>query len=252
MDWTRYTSDPALDAFVPVEENGARMLIRQGYEKHADRLGLHGAPSDVADAVRGGRKSHPVVTLPSGERAVVRDYQRGGALRHLNRERYFVGHRSLEELRVTEHARQAGVRVPEVLAAAEQRVGVGYTATLTTRWIPNAGEFAAWLPGRTPEERARALHEVGRQIGMMHRGGVAHPDLNLRNILVREQGATAYLLDFDRGRLYARSVPPARRASGLQRLARSARKLAAPIDARGWAALREGYGAGWPLRSSLG
>ncbi len=230
------------------------MLVRSGYEAHAARLGLHGTPPASAGWAGGGREPHPIVELSGGERAVVRTFRRGGAMRHLNRGRYFLGNRAFEELRAAEAARRGGVRTPLPLAAAEHRKFPGYTAHLATLWIPGASEAAAWLAS-DPPEHDEALREAGRQVGRMHGAGVAHPDLNLRNLLVREAGDAVpevYLLDFDRARLASGGVSPARRRADLLRLARSARKLGTPVGTGGWAAFREGYGAGWPLPSDLG
>ncbi len=256
MNWRRYAEDPSLAGFVPVEANGTRMLVRKGYEAQAHRLGLQGAPQMGGETVRGGRVAHALVPLAGDERAVVREYRRGGVLRYLNRKHYFLGHRSLEELWVTEVARGRGVRTPVPLAALERRVTLGYTASFVTLWIPESQDAAIWLEG-TPEQRTvLGLRAAGEQIRKMHEAGVAHPDLNLRNLLVAEGGGdrmpVVYLLDFDRAWVYPGSVPAGRRARELLRLARSAQKLNAPVRRRGWAALREGYGEGWPLRSDLG
>ncbi|HEX7242091.1 MAG TPA: lipopolysaccharide kinase InaA family protein, partial [Longimicrobiaceae bacterium] len=116
--------------------------------------------------------------------------------------------------------------------------------------VPDARDAAAWLAGAPADGRLATLREAGRQVGRMHAAGVAHPDLNLRNLLVR--GAEVYLLDFDRARVYPGPVPGCQRERDLLRLARSARKLRAPVGPDGWEALREGYGAGWPLRQPLG
>ncbi|HET6233159.1 MAG TPA: lipopolysaccharide kinase InaA family protein [Longimicrobiaceae bacterium] len=364
MDWKPWLADPALAAFVPVEAGGARMLVRRGFEAHADVLGLSGEPASP-ERIRGGREAHPVVALPDGTRAVVRGYRRGGAVRHVNHATYFLGHRAFAELRATERARAGGVRVPVVLAAAERRAGLGYRATLATALIPASAEAARWLADvHDAALRTEMLREAGRQICRMHAAGVAHPDLNLRNLLVvspacssadattplaspsahlppstgmtgdarpsmnaaptdadaasevasddsrraiREMrpandvseeangggrglggppknfdvGGAArldssvagdsgaerlgegdgkpgcssplvYLLDFDGARIYGGRVPRRRRAANLLRLARSARKLGAGIGADGWAALRAGYGASWPLDRDLG
>jgi 3-deoxy-D-manno-octulosonic acid kinase len=192
------------------------------------------------------------VELPGGERVVVRRYLRGGLMRRLNRERYFAGHRAFDELRVTEHAAAAGVRVPVVLAAVERRAGIAYTASLATRWIAGGEELAGWLAGKEPATVAAALLDAGRQLALMHDAGIAHPDMNLRNLLVVGDAPDVYVLDFDRARLLPRPVPRPLRARGLLRLARSARKLRAPIDSAGWAALRDGYGPAWPLSDALG
>lgn len=240
--------------FSEIRRGPVRALVRGGCEGCAGVLGVDGVP-ETGERVGGGRAAHPVVELPDGGRAVVREYRRGGLMRHLNRARYFLGHRALAELRATERAGAAGVRVPEVLAAVERRRGVGYTASLATRWVAGAEELAGWLGGRGAEERRSVLREVGRQVGLLHAGGVGHPDLNLRNFLVAAPEAgepVVYLIDFDRAALYEGAAPTMRRARDLRRLARSARKLRAEVTAAEWAALREGYGAGWPLRGDLG
>lgn len=256
MDPRRFAADPLLSDYAPLVEGPARMLVRRGYEAHAALLGLRGAPAADGGWAGGGREPHPVVVLPGGERAVVRAFRRGGAVRHLVRGRYFLGHRAWEELRAAEAARRGGVRTALPLAATERRTGLaGYTAHLATLWIAGARDAAAWLRDADPAGRAAVLREAGAQAARMHAAGVAHPDLNLRNLLVRDAGdggPEVHLLDWDRARVRPGPVPPRRRGRDLLRLARSARKLGAPVGAEGWAAFREGYGAGWPLRDALG
>ena len=254
MSLSRYVADPLLHHFAPVERPGTRALVRRGYEEHAHLLGLDGAPGQHVGTVGGGRAKHPLVELPGGERVVVRGYLRGGLMRHLNRDRYFAGHRALEELRVTEHAAVAGVRVPAVIAAVERHEGLAYRAWLATRWIEGGEELAGWLAGKPAATVTAILRDAGGQLARMHAAGIVHPDVNLRNLLVTPASSSAvvYVLDFDRARLLSRPVPGAWRARGLLRLARSARKLGAPIDAGGWAALRDGYGPEWPLSRPLG
>ncbi len=255
MDWARYRDDPALIDFVSIAGAGSRMLVRRGYEVYAPLLAPAGAvvAGKLAEAlVLGGRQAHPVVRLPNGERVVVRGYRRGGVLGRLNRKYYLLGHRPLDEARAAARASAAGVRVPEVLVAAEQQAGIGYTATLATRWIAGAKDGASWFMLAATAEREAMLREVGRQIALLHAAGVAHPDLILRNMLVVRAPGQAeplvYLLDFDRALLSDGPTPPARRTVDLRRLGRSMRKLALPLNmAELWEALRVGYGAGWPL-----
>jgi 3-deoxy-D-manno-octulosonic acid kinase len=237
--------------FIALEHAGARVLVRAGYERAVPLLL---SPPDDAPVVGGGRAPHPVVTLPTGERAIVRAYRRGGLLRHLNRERYLLGHRAFDELRATERARGGGVRTPTAIAAAERPRAIGYTAALATLLVEGAADADAWLRAADAGEKRAALHEAGRQLAAMHAGGVAHADLNLRNLLVRESdgGPQVWILDFDRARVYGGGVPEARRARELRRLARSARKLGAPVGAAEWKALRGGYGAGWPRGAPMG
>jgi 3-deoxy-D-manno-octulosonic acid kinase len=187
-------------------------------------------------------------------------------MRHLNPRRYFIGHRAFHELRVTERARAAGVRVPEVVAAMEKRAMIGYKAALATVLVPDAVELAGWLLARPPHgEVAAVLREAGRQMGMMHAAGIAHPDLNLRNFLVagsevhviprsqatrdlQPRGTTlaVYIIDLDRARAYDGPVPPLRRRRDLARLMRSIRKIDPPLPSDAMLALRAGYGEAWP------
>ena len=243
-----YASEAGLADFVPMEDGRTRLLVRRGYEGAAPFL-LDMGSRDGAETVAGGREAHPVVDLANGERAVVRRYRRGGLVRRFNRELYFGGNRAFDELRATERARAGGVRAPVVVLAVERPALMGYRAMLATLLVPGARDAAAWLASASDEERRTMLREAGRQLGAMHAGGVGHPDVNLRNLLVAagEDGAPAvWLLDFDRAQVFPGAATSARRERDLRRLARSARKLAAPFGADGWAALRDGYGDGWP------
>jgi len=260
MGWKKLETDPILGEFIALEALGSSLVVRRGYEPFAELLtpeGLSAPDLPIEGYTSGGRAAHPVVLLPNGERILLREYRRGGFIRHFNRRRYFFGHRAFEELRATAHAAAAGVQVPRVIAAAERHSGLGYTATLATLWIDGVTEAAEWLKAASARARAEILRVAGRQISTMHNAGIAHPDLNLRNILIREKGEVAdevsvYLIDFDRSVITPHPVVSARRARDLLRLGRSARKLGLPLEANdGWSALRSGYGSGWPEGSGI-
>ena len=252
MDWRNYAGQHALADFVPLEHEGARMLVRRGYEDSA-RLLVERRTLPAVEMLGGGRQAHPVVVLPSGEKAVVRRYHRGGLVRHVNASRYFGGNRAFDELRATERARAGGVRTARVLAAVESPGTVGYTAMLATLLIPGATDAAGWLASHGAR-RDDMLRDAGRQIGAMHAAGVSHPDVHLRNLLVAEkEGAPeVWLLDFDKARVYPGPVTRGRRAVDLRRLARSARKLRAELGPDAWTLLQEGYGDDWPTGLVLG
>ena len=251
MDWKTYAGQHALADFVPLEHQGARMLVRQGYEDAA-RLLVERKNLPTVEMLGGGREAHPVVVLPTGEKAVVRRYHRGGVMQRVNRSRYFGGNRAFDELRATERARTGGVRTARIVAAIEHPRTVGYTAMLATLLIPGARDAALWLGAET--EHDPMLRDAGHQLAAMHAAGVSHPDVNLRNLLVadRDGAPEVWLLDFDKARVYDGPLTRTRRAVDLRRLARSARKLRAGIRPEGWAALQEGYGDDWPSGLVLG
>ena len=252
MDWKTYAGQHALADFIPLEHEGARMLVRRGYEDSA-RLLVERPSLPTVEMLGGGRQAHPVVVLPSGETAVVRRYHRGGLVQRINASRYFGGNRACDELRATERARTGGVRTARILAAIESPGSVGYTAMLATLLIPGATDAARWLAAHA-SGRDDMLRDAGRQVAAMHAAGVAHPDVNLRNLLVADEGGApqVWLLDFDKARVSPTPVPRARRATDLRRLARSARKLKAGLGPDDWAAVQEGYGDDWPVGLVLG
>lgn len=246
------SSTPAeapLADFVPMQDGRTRLLVRRGWEDAAEHLS---DPDQVQseEVVAGGREAHPIATLPNGARVVIRRYRRGGMLRLVNRGLYFGGNRAFDELRAAERARAGGVRTPVVVAAIERPARLaGYRAWLATVLLSGGLNLAAWLAAKADGERRMAvLREAGRQTALMHAAGVAHADLNLRNLLVipAEGEDEVYLLDFDKAAVSAEPVPPARRERDLRRLARSARKLEAGLGPEHWSVFREGYGDDWP------
>ncbi len=250
MDWLQYIDRLNLGDFVTMDIEGARVLVRDGYQAHAEFLAGLRVP-DGARRSKGGRAPHPIVPLGgTGTHALVRRYHRGGLLRHINRDRYFAGHRAFAELAATERARRAGVSIPLVLAAAEHPATIGYRAVLATLWIPSAAELPDWL-AREHVERRTVFERIGEQIRRMHEAGIAHPDLNLRNILVTEDGGIV-LLDFDRAVSYEGPAPTPARRRNLLRMARSARKLGIDLSNDDWSAIAAGYGTGWPLAEPRG
>lgn len=236
--------------FKPVVVGRARLLVRGGHEGMV-RVLLDAWEGRAEEWIGGGRAPHPVVALADGGRAVVRRFRRGGMVRHLNRDRYFGGDRAAEELRATEAARAGGARVPEVIAAGRMAAFPGYRAMLATRLVADVRDAAQALAGADGTARFKTLWEAGRQIGRMHAAGVAHPDLNLRNLLVREPDEV-WLIDFDRARVTDGTAPRVRRQRDLDRLARSAAKLRQPLTPADRVVLRDGYLSETPLLLDLG
>lgn len=241
--------DAPLAGFVPMLDGRTRLLVRRGWEDAAEHLADPDHVS-VDEELAGGRVPCRVTTLPGGARIVIRRYRRGGLVRWVNRTHYFGGNRAFDELRATERARAGGVRAPIVVAAIERPGRVaGYRAWLATELVPHAHDLAAWLhhSGADEVRRRAVLAEAGRQMGLMHAAGVAHPDVNLRNLLVAgDLGAEVYLIDFDRADVGVSAVQRGRRERDLRRLARSARKLGVIVAPEEWAAFRDGYGDAWP------
>jgi hypothetical protein len=231
-------------------------LLRQGTVRAAVRRDLAdglGAwllassllPPAGAEAIAAGRGGTYRALLPGGVRAVVRPYRRGGWLARFVHETY-VGWRArpLRELVATVEARRRGVAAVEVLAARVEG-GLLYRGVLVTAEVPDAAPLIDALRA-APDAAARAAlaRSAGTVVGRMHAAGVAHPDLNLTNLLARG-GAVVAIVDLDRAALVPHPLGASGRRRNLRRLARSLRKLdpdGVARDAAAIAAFRASYG----------
>lgn len=173
----------------------------------------------------GGRGQALAVKSALGQ-AVLRIYHRGGLVRHLSQSSYvYTGAartRPFAEWRVNRRLFDAGLPVPEPLAAAFERRGPVYRGALLTRRIPDA-EPLPKAAGRMESEDWRNL---GKMLGKAAGAGLRHPDLNANNILMDSAGRF-WLLDFDRAWIAENRFDP---GPMIGRLQRSLKKLGIAHD----------------------
>jgi 3-deoxy-D-manno-octulosonic acid kinase len=179
-------------------------------------------------AKRRGRGAAPLVPLKGGLSVVLRRYRHGGLLGWLTGTLLLGPSRALSELDVTARAEASGAPVPRVLCLVLwPRWGPFWSAVIGTREEPDAEDLArAWQRlSRGPDVWA-LLRRVGEAVRRLHDAGVEHPDLQVRNVLVRpERKDCVLVIDLDRSRFHSRTaLSPRRRAANLARLVRSAVK----------------------------
>jgi len=211
---------------------GNRLIVRQGREAAIDfSICSEDDRGHKQDCHYYGRGALKAVKLPDGETALVRNYRHGGFLRAFTGSWFFTWPpRPFRELAITEELRRRGLRTVEVYAACVSRAsGPFYRGWLITRQLSNAEDLWSALQSGTIERVGlrTALQAVADSVSAMHREGVYHGDLNLKNILLRlENGVvTGYIIDFDKAKLYLGQLPPALIKNNLDRLVRSLRKL---------------------------
>jgi len=210
---------------------GGRMIVRRGREREI-KIAICFA-EDGQSEVSGyqGRAALRRIHMSDGANALVRQCCHGGTLRALTQLRFFTWPpRPFRELVVTEELRRRGVPTVEVLAACAIRtLGPIYRGCLVTRELSDSEDLwsalQSGLVGRLGWETT--LRAVAGSVRAMHREGVFHGDLNLKNILVRpeEKGVASYLIDFDKAKLFVGELPAELVKRNLDRLLRSARKL---------------------------
>jgi len=226
---------PALpDGWVLRPFPGGALGVPRRFVGEASAAWMDPRRPDARPVGEGGRQAAWFVDGGHGP-AVLRHYRRGGLRARLGREAYlWLGEarvRALAEVRVLAHLRDAGLRVPEPLAAAYWRSELAYRNAILVARIPDARALAAHLDQADPGTVAAAIRA-------MHDAGVWHADLNAYNILFDAQDRV-WLIDFDRARLGG--VSPAQRRKNLLRLRRSLVKVAGARGARWWEALNSRY-----------
>lgn len=183
-----------------------------------------------ADRLQGGRGIIQRVPFDTQSPAIVRRYQRGGLVRHFVDDLYWDRPpRPFAELCTTVIAHARGVPTVEVLGAGVEWQSFGfYRGTLITREAQGFLNWREWLQTKPPvEERQVVTDKVLQTVDTMHEHGIFHADLNLTNILVRNDSSQheVLIIDFDRARIFPTPLPSSHRKRNLARLRRSMAKF---------------------------
>ena len=155
--------------------------------------------------VRTGRGSYKIVSLSEGFDVQVRGFLRGGWLRFINNDIFWVGskekdrYRPVVELVNVSKLYLAKVNVPLVLGAAVESIlnGLAYRAYICYEAIPEAKNLLAVGREMPPEELNRIAFDAGKEAGKMLNAGVMHRDLHVGNVLL-DKNQQVVLIDFDK------------------------------------------------------
>jgi len=193
------------------------------------------------------------VTL-GAQSVVVRHARHGGLLAPLLGDRFWGEPRFYREAALSRTLARERVRTPAVLAGVCYRLGPCHRADVVTAAVDGADLVELFYGAAPPWGAARAavLGAVGALVRRLHDAGFVHPDLQLRNLLVRGAGEArpeAWLLDVDTCRPM-RADGDAERSRNLDRLYRSWAKWnrlrGERLDARDRAVFSAAYLEGAP------
>jgi 3-deoxy-D-manno-octulosonic acid kinase len=212
------------------------------YAKKRERemLSLAGEGDPARRAIRFLRgRGRPAVVEARGGNLVVRRYYHGGVFRWLTGGLFFGPVRFLNELRLLAAARRGGAAVPEPAGLLIEPVFPFLArGDLVTVYIPESVDLfshyrESFSAGRgiSPASMPAVIAAAGRQVARLHRAGILHGDLQVKNILIlpHRRPPEAVILDLDRGR--TGPVGEAGRRANLWRLYRSFRKMRLPLPA---------------------
>ena len=197
-----------------------------------------------------GRARLTALKLRNGDTALIRPYRHGGLFRHLLRGIFFTWPpRPFRELAITEEVRRRGIPTVAVLAACVKRIwGPFYCGWLVTRQLEGSQDLWAVIRDDFVRQTGaeKVFSAVADSLRRLHRAGIYHRDLNLKNILVRceTDAVKGYIIDFDRAELFLGEVPMILVQRNLDRLLRSAMKLDPKrevLSARAWKRFVDAY-----------
>lgn len=201
--------------------------------------------SDDVQSLEGGRGGTVKICFDEQE-IVLRQYRRGGLVRLISTDCYLwfgLKHtRPWREIAVLQQARDAGLPVPEPVAACVCQSGLGYRGSIMTRFIPESRSLSSLLGER--ELDSDLWYRLGGLIRQFHRQKIKHADLNASNILI-DSHDHFYLVDFDKARIM-REIgdwqwrPLYRLQQSLQKWQKSKRLI---YREENWQSLMDGYQA---------
>ncbi|MGE0142124.1 MAG: lipopolysaccharide kinase InaA family protein [Planctomycetota bacterium] len=221
------------------------MLVPEGFVRLKDSRGILLVRDDFAGidleplftakeplSVDGGRGSVVRARIGATD-LVLRDYRRGGMLRHMLPDIFPSPRRAFLELLVHAELQRRGVPVVRPIAALARRVPLGYRLRIATELFPGAKTLPRFCID-SPQSRGRAVRAAGAAVRKAFAAGLHHRDLHPDNVLVAslaDGSLDVRLIDFDRARLVADLPTPVREAM-LVRFARWLRRHARDLRVR--------------------
>ncbi len=166
-------------------------------------------PASVVSNSNNGRGTVYFRSLPTQAgncNVVVKQYRRGGMVRHFNKNLYWHGHysqsRAWLEFKLLVKMTVLGLPVPTPVAARAKRTFLHlYESTIITQEIEQSETLADCLKQHSGQSVDHALwQKTGETIKRFHTANIYHADLNASNILISGNDQI-YLIDFDKGQL---------------------------------------------------
>lgn len=177
-----------------------------------------------------GRAPVYVAALPNTQDIiVVRHGWHGGLLAPVTGDRFRLPTRAPMEMWQSYALRQAGIPTSEVLGFARYPAGPGLRRLdVVTRFVPDAYDLGMIAAGLAPHiDATNAMSATIALLVQLAAHGVIHPDLNVKNILLRHTNGrqpVAMVIDIDVVRWDAARPPAVTMRANVTRLIRSMRK----------------------------
>jgi tRNA A-37 threonylcarbamoyl transferase component Bud32 len=235
----------ASDEFEMRSTGRMRLIVRrEGADSIARALTTAENCTPVQRMERGALRSF---AWTSGREGLVRVCHRGGCVARLVRDNYLFVNRPGREFEAHWRVERLGLPVPRILGVLWERHGPWVSGALATEHLPGP-DLLAWLhghgSGESDPKRAEMMENVGAMVREMHRRGVWHADLQIKNIVIAN--GVPHVIDLDRAVVGA--VPGRIQCSrNLLRFRRSLQKNAMPTGCFGLFLSGYGHSGGFAI-----
>ena len=146
-----------------------------------------------ANKGRGGLK---LISI-NDELFVCRKYLHGGVGRAVTKDLFLSEKRALNEIQIMIYLKENHFPVVEPVGILIGEDFPFRKPHIITRFEDNTGELLEFIKVSSRKKRLRAIRDLARYMWHLERLGIFHPDLHLRNVLVKKNGRLIFL-DFDK------------------------------------------------------
>jgi aminoglycoside phosphotransferase (APT) family kinase protein len=165
------------------------------YDEPVDAAALIDALARTPVQAGLGRGAVRLLTL-NGRTFVCRQYLHGGLFRAVTGDRFASGDRVKREAEVLRYLGEKGFPVVKPFCTIIEQRAFFRKLYLVT-YLEDGSDLLKFLNGATPGARLRTIRALAGLMWELHRLGVFHPDLHIKNVLVKPGGGLVFL-DFDR------------------------------------------------------
>ncbi|MGN0894528.1 MAG: 3-deoxy-D-manno-octulosonic acid kinase [Succinivibrio sp.] len=186
------------------------------YESFFDRAEIL---KDQNVELRGGR-GQTLLYIKDNMNLVLRHYKRGGLIGKVLSDKFFFfepnSHRAADEFKLLQYMLSQNLPVPQPVIVREERGIIHIRQDIVIKRLTGYQDLSYIL-----KERALTKNEfysIGKTIKLFFDVGILHTDLNIRNILMNEEGKIC-IIDFDK--CFKRTMTKDLRKNVIDRLKRS-------------------------------
>ena len=170
--------------------------------------------SSVNGEVRSSRGAAKALTLPTGEKLLLRKYMRGGMLSLVNSASFFKlptqKSRAENEFDILLYLLEKGISVPKprLVILEEKLGGFLYQAYIAFDFLDEFDNFlvkAIKTSSKLSAEMEKAAYHAGQEAKKMLGANVFHVDLHPGNVMFNQSSGELKLIDFDKAH-YSKSI----------------------------------------------